>query len=280
MRILKSQIQNIENNISFKEKKIETLDKEIGELKRASNVVYEKLINQKHVFLRKRKKNILTELKINSLKKGIIEACKSAEHTSGKITSTIEEWKGKKLKLYENEVAIKEINHNAIEQNSKYREKNDTVLSILNIFLTEKTKHNKDLKTLLEKKKDKIKALKKEVDKKNNQIISLCRYVLILDNTMVSNLHIIRKHINELIAFPYIKNHKRGETFIPLICLNLIDEVIEKQKQKRDLIQGPHYGNVGEIQTSGNSTPKNEDENKLELALNTQEFIELENFLL
>lgn len=66
---IESQIKHIEDNISIKEKEIKNIENEIKQIKHSSNLIYEQLINQQDVLLKKKENNILTELKTNKLKK-------------------------------------------------------------------------------------------------------------------------------------------------------------------------------------------------------------------
>ncbi|EAA16905.1 hypothetical protein, partial [Plasmodium yoelii yoelii] len=82
---IESQIKHIEENIAIKEKEIKSIDNEIKQIRYSSNLVYEQLINQQDVLLKKKENNILTELKTNKLKKKIIDAEKEINNMNVKM---------------------------------------------------------------------------------------------------------------------------------------------------------------------------------------------------
>ncbi|CRH02306.1 conserved Plasmodium protein, unknown function [Plasmodium relictum] len=278
MSYIEKQIKNIENNIVVQEKKIKNLEKEIEEIKNESNIIYEKLIRQQDILLKKKEANILTELKVNNLKDENIKVSKSIEDTSFKIDSYFEELKIKKLEIKENTKRIEEIN-NIIKKNAFYDLKSNKTFLILNDFLIKKKEHNSYLESFLKKKKDKIEVLINEIKKINNNTFSLCQNIISLDNKLISNLYSIKNYINEEINNYQIKREKINENSNSVLCLNLITKIIEKQKIKNLLLHN-NFNVNSNIQTIKNSIyQKKSNETKLELELNTQEFLEFEKFL-
>ncbi|ANQ10033.1 Uncharacterized protein PCOAH_00037810 [Plasmodium coatneyi] len=280
MSKLENQIKQIESNIIIKEKKIKDLEREIQELKNYSKSLYEKLINQQEVLLKRKKQNVLTDIKINRLKKDIIELCKTIQNANRKITNTFAELKKKKILIKENTQCMEEIYNDIIKKNTLNNEQNNTTLTILNHFFIKKEHHNNDLKLLHKDKKDKIQIVRNQVKEMNNHITAKRSNIALLDSRLTANLRTIKGYVSELIqrgAFQKININKRN---ITRNCLNIINNVIEKQEGRKETVWDPHT-DEDKMQTADNTVAtENGEEEKLELQLNTQEFIQLENFLL
>ncbi|EUD65016.1 hypothetical protein C922_04644 [Plasmodium inui San Antonio 1] len=280
MSKLENQIKQIESNIIFKEKRIQDLEREIQELKNYSKSLYEKFINQQEVLLKKRKENVLKDIKINRLKKDIIELCKAIQNANKKITKTFDELKKKKILIRENTQCMEEIYNDVIKKNAIHNEQNNTTLTILNHFFIKKENHNNDLRLLLKDKKNKIKIVKNQVKEMNKNITAKRSDIALLDRRLTANLHTIKCYIGELMQMGAIQKLNINKKNITRICLNIINNVIEKQAGRKETVWDPHADD-DKIQTADNTVAtENKEEEKLELRLNTQEFIELENFLL
>ncbi|CAG9471844.1 conserved Plasmodium protein, unknown function [Plasmodium vivax] len=280
MSKLENQIKHIESNIIFKEKRIQDLEREIQELKNYSKSLYEKLINQQEVLLKRKKQNVLTDIKINRLKKDIIEICKAIQNANKKITHTFAELKKKKKLIKENTQCMEEIYNDVLKKNAMHNEQNNTTLTILNNFFIKKELHNNDLKLLLKVKKEKIKIVKNQVKEMDKNITAKRSNIALLDSRLTANLHTIKGCIGELTQMGAIQTIQINKKNIPRICLNIINNLIEKQEGRKETVWDPHTDD-DKMQTADNTVAtENREEEKLELRLNTQEFIELENFLL
>ncbi|CAA9990659.1 conserved Plasmodium protein, unknown function [Plasmodium knowlesi strain H] len=280
MSKLENQIKQIESNIIIKEKKIQDLEREIQELKNYSKGLYEKLINQQEVLLKRKKQNVLTDIKINRLKKDMIELCKAIHNANRKITNAFAELKKKKFLIKENTQCMEEIYNDVIKKNVMHNEQNNTTLTILNHFFIKKGYHNDDLKLLLKDKKEKIRIVKNQIKEMNNNITTKRLNIALLDSRLIANLHTIKSYIKELIqmgAFQKININKKN---IRRNCLHIINNVIDKQESTEKNILDPHTDDNQMETADNNVSTENREEEKLELQLNTQEFIQLENFLL
>ncbi|CRG97446.1 conserved Plasmodium protein, unknown function [Plasmodium gallinaceum] len=277
MSSIEEQIKNIENKINVQEKKIKNLGEEIGELKNESSTIYEKLIRQKDVLLKKKETNILMEFKINNLKYESIKVTKSIEDTYFKIDSYFKELKRKKFEIKENIKRMEEIN-NIIKKNIFNDINIDRTFLILEDFLLKKKEHNNYLESFLKKKKEKIERVINEIKKINNNIFFLCQNITVLDNKLITNLYSIKNYINEEINNYLIKNEKINENSIFVTCLSIITKIIEKQKLKNEIVHINFNVNNSIQTTKNNNSQKKNREAKLELELNTQEFLEFENF--
>ncbi|KJP90095.1 hypothetical protein AK88_00264 [Plasmodium fragile] len=280
MSKVENQIKEIESNIIIKEKQIQDLESEIQEIKNNSKSLYEKLINQQAVLLKRKKQNVLTDIKINRLKKDIIQLCKAIQNANRKIMNTFAQMKTKKSLIKENTQCMEELYHDVIKKKAMYNEQNNTTLTILNHFFIKKEHHNNDLKLILKHKKDKIKIVKNQVKQINNNIAAKRSTIALLDNRLTANLRTIKCYIGELIHMGVIQNLNTNKKNITRICLNIINNVIQKQQGKNETVWDPHTDDDN-MQTDENTVQtENREEEKLELGLNTQEFIQLENFLL
>ncbi|GAB68725.1 hypothetical protein PCYB_141530, partial [Plasmodium cynomolgi strain B] len=104
--------------------------------------------------------------------------------------------------------------------------------------------------------------------------------IALLDSRLTANLHTIKSYIGELIQIGAIQNLNINKKNITRICLNIINNVIEKQEGRKETVWDPHTDD-DKMQIADNTVAtENREDEKLELRLNTQEFIELENFLL
>ncbi|GAW83266.1 hypothetical protein, conserved [Plasmodium gonderi] len=280
MSKLENQIKHIENNIILKEKKIEILEKEIQELKNCSKILYEKLINQQEVLLNRKKENILTEIKINDLKKEIIGLCKTIQVTNRKITCTYAELKQKKKLINENTRTMEVIHNDIIKTSNIHNEQNDTTLTILNNFFIKKNHHNNDLKILLQNKKERIKIVKNQLKEINENINTLSSNIALMDSRVATMLYTIKNYLAQLTKVNTQKNQKTNERNTIFTCLNIINQIIEKQEGKGDTNLNS-LTNPNKTKARNNTKlSENKEEEKLQLGLNTQEFKELENFLL
>ncbi|VEV58819.1 conserved Plasmodium protein, unknown function [Plasmodium vinckei vinckei] len=285
---IENQIKHIEDNIAIKEKEIKNIDNEIKQIKYASNRVYEQLINQQDVLLKKKENNILTELKTNKLKKKIIDAEKEINNLNVKMKSIFHELNKKKIQINKNTLTIENICCNINKKYDMYDERKNAIISILNHFLTKKKENTKELTILLNKQEYKKNIVKNKINQINEAIVLLHQNIIILDSKILYSLYIIQKYLEGLIRSNTVISQKSDKNFDPMTYFKIVNKIIEKQKEeegeekhKKNKKDIPYdiYNIIGKKQKVNNISSKNNDEPKLGVELNTQEFIELENFI-
>ncbi|KEG04379.1 hypothetical protein YYE_01285 [Plasmodium vinckei vinckei] len=285
---IENQIKHIEDNIAIKEKEIKNIDNEIKQIKYASNRVYEQLINQQDVLLKKKENNILTELKTNKLKKKIIDAEKEINNLNVKMKSIFHELSKKKIQINKNTLTIENICCNINKKYDMYDERKNAIISILNHFLTKKKENTKELTILLNKQEYKKNIVKNKINQINEAIVLLHQNIIILDSKILYSLYIIQKYLEGLIRSNTVISQKSDKNFDPMTYFKIVNKIIEKQKEeegeekhKKNKKDIPYdiYNIIGKKQKVNNISSKNNDEPKLGVELNTQEFIELENFI-
>ncbi|CAD2112717.1 conserved Plasmodium protein, unknown function [Plasmodium vinckei] len=288
MSNIENQIKHIEDNIAIKEKEIKNIDNEIKQIKYASNRVYEQLINQQDVLLKKKENNILTELKTNKLKKKIIDAEKEINNMNVKMKCIFHELNKKKIQINKNTLTIENICCNINKKYDMYDERKNAIISILNDFLAKKKENSKELTLLLNKQEYKKNIIKNKINQINEVIVLLHQNIIILDSKILYSLYKIQKYLEGLIRSNTVISQKSDQNFDPMTYFKIVNKIIEKQKEeegeekhkknKQD-IPYDNYNIIGKKQKVNNISSKNNDEPKLGVELNTQEFIELENFI-
>ncbi|CAD2103665.1 conserved Plasmodium protein, unknown function [Plasmodium vinckei brucechwatti] len=285
---IENQIKHIEDNIAIKEKEIKNIDNEIKQIKYASNRVYEQLINQQDVLLKKKENNILTELKTNKLKKKIIDAEKEINNMNVKMKCIFHELNKKKIQINKNTLTIENICCSINKKYDMYDERKNAIISILNDFLTKKKENSKELTLLLNKQEYKKNIVKNKINQINEAIVLLHQNIIILDSKIMYSLYIIQKYLEGLIRSNTVISQKSDKNFDSMAYFKIVNKIIEKQKEeegeekhKKNKQDIPYdiYNTIGKKQKVNNISSKNNDEPKLGVELNTQEFIELENFI-
>ncbi|VTZ70738.1 conserved Plasmodium protein, unknown function [Plasmodium chabaudi chabaudi] len=285
---IENQIKNIEDNIAIKEKEIKSIDNEIKQIKYASNLVYEQLINQQDVLLKKKENNILTELKTNKLKKKIIDAEKEINNMDVKMKCIFHELNKKKIQINKNTLTIENICCNINKKYDMYDQRKNAIISILNNFLIKKKENSKELTSLLNKQEYKKNIVKNEINQINDAIVLLHKNIIILDSKILNSLYILQNYLEGLIKSNTVISKKSDQIFDPMTYFKIVNKIIEKQKEeegeekhKKNKQDIPYdiYNIIGKKQKINNISSKNNDEPKLAIELNTQEFIEFENFI-
>ncbi|CAD2103561.1 conserved Plasmodium protein, unknown function [Plasmodium vinckei lentum] len=288
MSNIENQIKHIEDNIAIKEKEIKNIDNEIKQIKYASNRVYEQLINQQDVLLKKKENNILTELKTNKLKKKIIDAEKEINNMNVKMKCIFHELNKKKIQINKNTLTIENICCNINKKYDMYDERKNAIISILNDFLTKKKENSKELTLLLNKQEYKKNIVKNKINQINEAIVLLHQNIIILDSKILYSLYIIQKYLEGLIRSNTVISQKSDQNFDPMTYFKIVNKIIEKQKEEegeekhiknKQGIPYDIYNIIRKKQKVNNISSKNNDELKLGVELNTQEFIELQNFI-
>ncbi|ETB61270.1 hypothetical protein YYC_01201 [Plasmodium yoelii 17X] len=285
---IESQIKHIEENIAIKEKEIKSIDNEIKQIRYSSNLVYEQLINQQDVLLKKKENNILTELKTNKLKKKIIDAEKEINNMNVKMKYIFHELNKKKIQINKNTLTIENICCNINKKYDMYDERKNDIISILNNFLTKKKENTKELTSLLNKQEYKKNIVKNKINQINETNDLLHRNIIRLDSKILYSLYIIQNYLEELIRSDTVISQKFDCNFDPMIYLKIVNKIIEKQKEnegeenhKKNNQDIPYdfYNIIEKKQKKNHISSINNEESKLGIELSTQEFIEFENFI-
>ncbi|SOV17369.1 conserved Plasmodium protein, unknown function [Plasmodium sp. gorilla clade G2] len=277
MGSLEKQIKEIENNIIVKEGKIQTLLKDIEELKNKSQIYYENLIDQQEILLKKKKKNILLELKINNLIQNNIKTSKNIDNVNIHINCLFDELKNTKCDIKDKYNKINNIFY-FLENYTKSDNNINVITSILKNFFIKKKEHNILLKSILHKNTNKKNNLIDNIKQINNNVNNIISNILILDKEIISNLNTIKNVIYDIFNICQEKKQKYQQNSELNICLNIINKIIQKQQNDNNIFL--HIYNISDtIHNNIIISPyiKNNGEN-LQLELNTQEFLELENF--
>ncbi|SPJ11780.1 conserved Plasmodium protein, unknown function [Plasmodium sp. DRC-Itaito] len=277
MSSLEKQIKEIENNIIVKEGKILSLLKDIEGIKNKSQLYYENLIDQQDVLLKKKKKNILLELKINNLIKNNIKTSKNIDHANIHINCLFDQLKNTKCDIKEKYNKINNIFY--FLHNYKKCDNNIILtISILKNFFIKKKEHNVLLKSILDKNTNKKNKLINNIKQINSNINNIISNILILDEEIISNLNKIKNVICDTLNIYQQEKGKYQQNCELNICLNIINKIIEKQQNDNNIFL--HIYNISDsIHNNIITSPyKNDNGEKLQLELNTQEFLELENF--
>ncbi|SOV17210.1 conserved Plasmodium protein, unknown function [Plasmodium gaboni] len=277
MGSLEKQIKEIENNIIVKEGKIQTLLKDIEELKNKTQIYYENLIDQQEILLQKKKKNILLELKINNLIKNNIKTSKNIDNVNIHINCLFDELKNTKCDIKDKYNKINNIFY-FLENYTKSDNNINVTTSIMKNFFIKKKEHNILLKSILHKNTNKKNNLINNIKQINNNINNIISNVLILDKEIISNLNTIKNIIYDIFNIYQEEKQKYQQNSELNICLNIINKIMQKQQNDNNIFL--HIYNISDaIHNNIIISPyiKGNGEN-LQLELNTQEFLELENF--
>ncbi|SOV81003.1 conserved Plasmodium protein, unknown function [Plasmodium sp. gorilla clade G3] len=277
MSSLENQIKEIENNIIVKEGKIQTLLKDIEEIKYKSQLYYENLIDQQEILLKKKKQNILLELKINNLIKNNIKTSKNIDHVNIHINCLFDELKNTKCDIKEKYNKINNIFY-FLDNYTKCNNNIIVTTSILKNFFNKKKEHDILLKSILHKNTNKKNKLINNIKQINSNINNVISNILILDEEIISNLNKIKNVIYDILNI-YQEEKKIYQNNCEFnICLNIINKIIEKQQNDNNIFL--HIYNISDsIHNNIITYPyKNHNAQKIQLELNTQEFLELENF--
>ncbi|SOS80172.1 conserved Plasmodium protein, unknown function [Plasmodium sp. gorilla clade G1] len=277
MSSLEQQIKEIENNIIVKEGKIQSLLKDIEEIKNKSQLYYENLIDQQDILLKKKKKNILLELKINNLIKNNIKTSKNIHHVNIHINYLFDELKNTKCDIKDKYNKFNNIFY-FLDNYKKCDNNIILITSILNNFFIKKNEHNILLKSLLDKNTNKKNKLVNNIKEINSNINNIISNILILDEQIISNLNKIKNVIHDNLNIYQEEKEKYQQNCEINICLNIINKIIEKQQNDNNTFL-QIYNISDNIHNNIITSPyKNDNGEKLQLELNTQEFLELENF--
>ncbi|CAD52192.1 hypothetical protein PFAG_04296 [Plasmodium falciparum Santa Lucia] len=277
MSSLEQQIKEIENNIIVKEGKIQSLLKDIEEIKNKSQLYYENLIDQQDILLKKKKKYILLELKINNLIKNNIKTSKNIHHVNIHINCLFDELKNTKCDIKDKYNKFNNIFY-FLDNYKKCDNNIILITSILNNFFRKKNEHNILLKSLLDKNTNKKNKLVNNIKEINSNINNIISNILILDEQIISNLNKIKNVIYDNLNIYQEEKEKYQQNCEINICLNIINKIIEKQQNDNNTFL-QIYNISDNIHNNIITSPyKNDNGEKLQLELNTQEFLELENF--
>lgn len=205
-----------------------------------------------------------------------------------KMKCIFHELNKKKIQINKNTLTIENICCNINKKYDMYDERKNDIISILNDFLTKKKENTKELASLLNKQEYKKNIVKTKINQINQTIDLLHRNIIRLDSKILYSLYIIQNYLEELIRSNTAINQKLDRNFDPMMYLKIVNKIIEKQKEdegeenhkknNRDIPYG-FYNIIGKEQKKNHISYINNDEPKLGIELNTQEFIEFENFI-